>query len=215
MDGGSGFWARAPARVASPGSGTRCRRPAPADPPPSLCLRRPTARRAPPLPGSLPGAPWDGRSRRWAERMRPGWSRRAPWLQGREESPKETGAATSARTELLCGRQPHAEEEGARGGPAPAPAGPPPSRQAPPHSLPQPAQGGTKTAPPRPALAAPPLERGLGGGNRHHPDRGHAPSAAWRATLMQTPRAEGAEAGLRACVRLRAPPTRPSSRFSN
>lgn len=123
--------------------------------------------------------------------------------------------ATSAQTELLCGRQPHAEEEGARGGPAPAPAGPPPSRQAPPRSLPQPAQAGTMTAPRRPAWAAPPLERGPGGGNRRHPDRSHAPSAAWRATLLQTRRAEGAGAGLRACVRLRAPPTRPSSCFSN
>lgn len=67
--------------VASPGSGTRCRRPAPADPPPSLCLRRPTARPAPPSPGSPRAAPRGGHSRRWAGRMPPGWSRRTPWLQ--------------------------------------------------------------------------------------------------------------------------------------
>lgn len=66
--------------VASPGSGTRCRRPAPADPPPSLCLRRPTARPAPPSPGSPRAAPRGGHSRRWAGRMLPGWSRRTPWL---------------------------------------------------------------------------------------------------------------------------------------
>lgn len=81
-DPGSGPEIPGPAsRQSSPGSGTRCRRPAPADPPPCLCLRRPTARRAPPLPGSLRAAPWGGRSRRWAGTMPLGWSRQTPWLQ--------------------------------------------------------------------------------------------------------------------------------------
>lgn len=66
--------------LASPGSGTRCRRPAPADPLPCLCLRRPTARPAPPSPGSPRAAPRGDRSRRWAGRMPPGCSRRTPWL---------------------------------------------------------------------------------------------------------------------------------------
>lgn len=66
--------------VASPGSGTRCRHPAPTDPPPSLCLRRPTAHRAPPSPGFLRAAPWGGRNRRWAGRMSPGRSWLTPWL---------------------------------------------------------------------------------------------------------------------------------------
>lgn len=152
------FWAPAPGLASrlspadSPGSGTRCRRLAPADPPPSPCLRRPIARRAPPSPGCLQAAPWGGRSRRWARRMPPGWSRRTPWLQRREESPKGTRAVGSARTELLCRRQPHAEEEGARASPPlPLPRLPgrhPPARPAPPR-VPAALSGRGAPGPPR------------------------------------------------------------------
>lgn len=77
--------------VASPGSGTRCRRPAPADPPPFPCLRRPTARRAQRSPGFLWTAPWGRRSCRWARRMQPSDSRPTPWLQQRAESRQRRG----------------------------------------------------------------------------------------------------------------------------
>ena len=210
MDGGCEFWARAqgPAShqspAASPGSGTRCLRPAPADPPPSPCLRRPTARRAPQSPGSLRAAPWGGRSRRWARRMPPGWSLRTPWLQRREESPKGTRAAGSARTELLCGRQPHAEEEGAR-------ASPPPPRLPGRHP---------------PARPAPRSRRPLVGGNQDLPEDAGLGSTAPQEKATPPPRPgaplqgepgerKGAGAGLRARFSLNAPPTRPSSRFSN
>lgn len=82
------------ARLLSPGSGRRCRHPAPADPPPSLCPRRPTARPAPPSPGSLRAAPWGGHSRRWAGRRRPGCSLRSTWLRAGQRSLEETRRAS-------------------------------------------------------------------------------------------------------------------------
>lgn len=85
------------ARLPSPGSGRRCRHPGPADPPPSLCPRRPTARPAPPSPGSLRAAPWGGRSRRWAgRRRRPGCSLRSTWLRSGQKSLEETRRASRA-----------------------------------------------------------------------------------------------------------------------
>lgn len=210
------FWAPAPGLASrlspadSPGSGTRCRRLAPADPPPSPCLRRPIARRAPPSPGCLQAAPWGGRSRRWARRMPPGWSRRTPWLQRREESPKGTRAVGSARTELLCRRQPHAEEEGARASPPlPLPRLPgrhPPARPAPPRpASPRPSRGGGHQDLPAHA-----------GRGSTAPGKGYAPSATGRAPPVRTRRAERGGGVASSVPQPRRPAHSPGKgRFSN
>lgn len=188
--------------AASPGSGTRCRRPAPADPPPSPCLHRPTARRAPPSPGSSrprPGAAavvGQGGCRRvgLGKRHGSGDTRRA--RRGREKLGVRELNCPTAASHMRRKKEPEPAQ-------APAlPAGSPPSCQARP-ALPPPSQRGTRTSPRTPAIpTAPPEEKAT-------------PLPRPGAPLQYELRTGRMGAGLRACFTLNAPPTSPFSGFSN